>query len=347
MQLQELQEIDTFFIKLNPKDAYSQSAKIREYTLTYFSYGNMTQYNSIFSRYIKNMRDLNDSEMHQFLIKYIISSLIKRNYEMAISDITNIRLNYIQYDVNIYIFLLKLISGHFSEAADLLLNINQNIYEDVWKIVNQNDLAMYFTLSLLVSFNRHILKEIQVLNQTLVYSFFEENPELHEILENYSKCRYDWITNQLEQLQPRIISDPFLVNNTNKINYLVKNSILSNILKTTSCVPIDYICHVLKEKDQNLIENWVLHGISEGRFKVKIDDIDRVIYSHEVGSLEKTVNKTLSFSRKVHVNSVNKILSSLSSKTIDVGNIRIDQLTKYFIEKGEKKNSRYIMENEF
>jgi hypothetical protein len=343
MQLQELQEIETFFIKLNPKEAYSHSAKIREFARTYFSHGNMTQYNSVFSRYIKNMRDLNDTEMHQFLIKYLISSVIKRNYELFYSDVSTIRVNYIQYDVNIYIFLLKFISGHFSEAADLLLNINQNIYEDFWNFVNPNDMALYFTLSILINFKLNVLKEIQKLSQTLVYNFFEENPELFEILENYSKCRYDWITLFLEKLQVRITSDPFQMNNCIKMSYLVKNNILFNILKTTSSVPINYLSYILNEKNHIIIENWILSGISEGKFKVKIDDIDRVVYSSEISSLENTIGKTLGVSRKVHVNSINKILNSLnmSSRPMDLRYITLDQMTRYTIEKSEKRHGKF------
>lgn len=96
-------EVDQFFIKLNPKDANAHSNKIREYALTYFNKGNFSSYNMIFNRYIKNMKDLIDSEMHNFLIKYLISSIIKKNYDVAITDINAIKQNYSKYDMNIYI----------------------------------------------------------------------------------------------------------------------------------------------------------------------------------------------------------------------------------------------------
>jgi hypothetical protein len=96
-------EVDQFFIKLNPKDASLHSSRIREYALAYFNKGNFGSYNMIFSRYIKGMRDLIDSEMHDFLIKYLISSIIKKNYDVAITDINIIKQNYTKYDMNIYI----------------------------------------------------------------------------------------------------------------------------------------------------------------------------------------------------------------------------------------------------
>lgn len=154
-QLQQLEEIDSFFIKLNPKDAYNQSLKIREFASTYFSKGHFLQYNNIFSRYLKNMKDLSDSEMNDFIIKYFISSVIKRNYELAITDISSLKQQYIQYDLNIYIFLLKLINGNFTEAAETILNVNQNVSEEVWKIVGEADLAFYFSVALMVCFKRN------------------------------------------------------------------------------------------------------------------------------------------------------------------------------------------------
>jgi hypothetical protein len=339
LQLQELQDIESFFIKLNPKDAYNHSAKIREYAMIFFSKGHLSHFNNIFSRYIKNMRDLSDSEMHEFIIRYFIASVIKKNYELAITDILNMRQNYIQYDMNIYIFLLKLISGNFAEAADLLLNVNQNVYEEVWKIVSESDFALYSTISLLVCFNRHILKEIQVLNQTLVYQSFEEHPENLEILENYSKCRFDFITDKLDQMQENITSEPLLANNLPKINYLVKVNILSEILKASSTVSLDYLCKLLKEKNSIIVENWILHGISEGRFKVKIDDIDKLVYSYETESLPSTVNKALDFSKKTYCNSMNKILSSLSYKNVNMSHVRVDQFKKYMFEKGKGRSN--------
>jgi hypothetical protein len=49
------------------------------------------------------MKDMNDYEMNEFIIKYVVSSIIKRNYEIAIGDITGLRNQYIQYDLNFYI----------------------------------------------------------------------------------------------------------------------------------------------------------------------------------------------------------------------------------------------------
>jgi hypothetical protein len=49
------------------------------------------------------MKDLSESEMNDFIIKFFIGSVIKKNYEMAISDLSSLRNQYIQYDLNVYL----------------------------------------------------------------------------------------------------------------------------------------------------------------------------------------------------------------------------------------------------
>lgn len=101
--MSDLEDLDTYFIKLNPKDVYFQSHKIREHSLVYYTKGSLTSFINIFTRYIKFMKDLNESEMQNFIIKFLIASIIKKNYETAISDLQYLRPNFITYDINIYI----------------------------------------------------------------------------------------------------------------------------------------------------------------------------------------------------------------------------------------------------
>ena len=49
------------------------------------------------------MKDINESEMNGLIIKFIVSSIIKKNYDAAINDISYLKQNYTQYDLNIYL----------------------------------------------------------------------------------------------------------------------------------------------------------------------------------------------------------------------------------------------------
>jgi hypothetical protein len=101
--LKSVEDIDSYFIRLNSKDVPNQTNKILEHAMTYFNKGHFTSYNNIFGRYIKNMRDLSESEMNNFIVKFVFTSIIKKNIENAISDLNTIKQQYIQYDLNIYI----------------------------------------------------------------------------------------------------------------------------------------------------------------------------------------------------------------------------------------------------
>ncbi len=93
--------------------------------------------------------------------------------------------------MNIYIFRLKLIKGNFTESAETIMSIGQNIYEDVWKIVLGDDLAFYFALSMLTKPKQGAVRNIHMVNIFLIYKLFEDFPNYLELLANYSKCRFE------------------------------------------------------------------------------------------------------------------------------------------------------------
>jgi hypothetical protein len=125
----------------------------------------------VFSRYIKYMKEISSDDMNNYIYKFFVSCMMKKNYEMAINDITILKPNYTDYDLNVYLFLIKFITGSFSESSEFVLNINQNWYPEVVGIINENDFGFYTTLNLLINFKRHIIKEI-VSNNINYYYYF-------------------------------------------------------------------------------------------------------------------------------------------------------------------------------
>jgi len=102
-KLTNCESIDNYFAKLSIKDLEAQSSKVREYALVYYNCGNFSQFNLNFSRYIKLLKDMGDSELNDFLIKYLVSSVLKKNYANAIDDLHYLNTKYNGYDLNIYI----------------------------------------------------------------------------------------------------------------------------------------------------------------------------------------------------------------------------------------------------
>ncbi len=98
-----MEEIDVFFMRITSKEIPTYEAKILSYINTYFEKGQFTAYNNTFNRFIKTMKTLSDPEMHNFIIRYTIASIIKKNWDNFSNDIYFIRQNYSQYDMNIYL----------------------------------------------------------------------------------------------------------------------------------------------------------------------------------------------------------------------------------------------------
>jgi hypothetical protein len=96
-------EHESYFMRLSTKDIPNQTNKILEHAMNYYNKGQFTNYNNVFGRYIKNMRDLSEAEMNNFIVKFVFSSIFKKNIENAISDLNTLKQQYIQYDLNIYI----------------------------------------------------------------------------------------------------------------------------------------------------------------------------------------------------------------------------------------------------
>jgi len=287
----------------------------------------------VFTRYLKSMKDIPENEMHEFILKYLISSVIKKNYENAISDINRLKTFYKGYDLNIYTFLLKFINGVFNESAEDSILISNNIYEGVWNLINENDLAFYLTLSQLISFNRKTLKQIQSNSDVLIYNLFQgDYKEYENVLDNYSMCRYDCVTEEFEKYKQIIQSDPFLSLNYFKINFEIKNRILKEILNNCSKVGLNYLSKILKERDDEKIENWILSGISEGHYYVKIDDVEKIVYSDEQSLERVNMSKVLNMSKRVYTQSIFKILNEIGNR-IEIKEIDIEKFKKYYIDK--------------
>lgn len=90
-------------IRMEYKDIRNNSNKIKEQAYSYYQRGGFEEYYHIFSKLIKNLPDITDSEMNDFVQKYCIASLFAKNTENAIKDIVSIRSQYKKYDLNIYV----------------------------------------------------------------------------------------------------------------------------------------------------------------------------------------------------------------------------------------------------
>lgn len=95
---------ESFFTTINSKDLQSESVKVKEYAKNYYDFGCFSQYISVFNRfivYIKN--DFPEPELHQYIVRYVIACIVKRQLDLAISEITKLKHAYNLYDISIYV----------------------------------------------------------------------------------------------------------------------------------------------------------------------------------------------------------------------------------------------------
>ena len=98
-----IEDIESFFLRLNIKEINTLENKILINANAYFEKGNFSAFNKTFSIYVKNLKNLTDSEINKLVIRYVISSVIKKNWDSFASDIYAIRQTYTQNDMNIYL----------------------------------------------------------------------------------------------------------------------------------------------------------------------------------------------------------------------------------------------------
>lgn len=289
--------VDAFFSNVVTKDIPKKSADIIKNALIYFNSGQFNKFNTSFYRYVKHIIGENENEMNDLIIKYFISSMIKKNIPHFIEDLKILSKNYVLYDYNIFLFLISLFAGEFNGISNKILSIKRNVSDQTFELISKRDLSFIFSLCLLLDFNPKVNRDMKVLNDTLVYSFYETYPEHYTILQTYQKCQYEKVLEEVFSHKNKFENDLILFFLSEKIQYLLKKNILTEILVTSSCVEIGYLKNVLKITDDSTVEIMIVNSISENKLSLKIDDISKCVYYVEDEPINKTLKNCLSVSK--------------------------------------------------
>lgn len=95
---------DKYFLSIDSKNLKSESVKVKEYSKRYYEFGCFSKYITVFSRYISNIKnDFPEPELHQYIVRYVISCILKRQYDLAISELSKLKHIYHLYDISIYV----------------------------------------------------------------------------------------------------------------------------------------------------------------------------------------------------------------------------------------------------
>jgi hypothetical protein len=230
------------------------------------------------------------------------------------------------------------LSGNYYESRDHFLNITTDIYSGVYTdLISENDLLTLFIITLLLTFNKELYSLVIKLTNNLIYNYFEDT-NTFPIFENYSKCRYDMIIKKFEEMKPSLLNSAYISNYFGKINHDLKNNILKEIIRNTTCVSISYISDILNE-DINVIKTWCCDSIVSG-LAAKIDDIDNMVYSKKINKMDETINKTLDFCSRNYLSGIKKVVSNISAKQLKLKDEDYhDKQSVYLDKKLERGNS--------
>lgn len=289
---------DAFFSNVITKDIQVKSEGIRSNALVYYSAGQFYKFNTSFMRYIKVLTGVNENEMNDFVIKYFISSVIRKNYSQFVDDVKVIANEYALYDYNIFYFLVKLFTGDFTDISEYILRIKRNVSDETFKLISQEDLSFIFSVCLLLDWNPRVNREMLLQNETLIYAFNEDFPKHYEIIQTYQKCRFAKVIEIMEQFkETKFKTDLILGYLSDTIFDLLKKRILKEILVSTSIVEIKYFKDVLKITDELVLERMIFKCIEQNKLPLQIDDISKCVYYQEQDQMDAVVNKALSVSK--------------------------------------------------
>lgn len=301
---------DAFFSNVITKDIQIKSEGIRSNALIYYSAGQFSKFNTSFMRYVKVLTGVNENEMNDFVIKYFISSVIRKNYSQFVEDVKCVEKEYVLYDYNIFYFLVKLFTGDFTDISEYILRIKRNVSDETFKLISQEDLSFIFSVCLLLDWNPRVNREMLLKNESLIYAFNEDFPKHYEIIQTYQKCRFAKVVEIMEGFkETKFKSDLILGFLSDAIFELLKKKILHEILLSTSIVEIKYFKDILKINDELLLEKMIFKCIEQNNLPLQIDDISKCVYYEEQDQMDAVVNKALSVSKNN--------LASLMNFTLD------------------------------
>ena len=270
----------------------------------FYKNGNFEKLNRACYRFLKRIKGVNEYDMNDAVIRYLVSSICIRDFTQCYNIIESLKEEYTLFDYNIYLFFLYLVEGRYNDASKELLKIKTNISEDFNEYVSEEDLAFYFAFCLLYNFNIKDYKEVLSNNDIYVYKLYDKYKKYFEIVDDYFRSDYLKVNNEFnKKLKDRIKSDPFLSGNADYIELNFKEKILKEIMNFTSEISYQTISDLLV-MDKRSAGEMVKSLIKSNKIDAVIDDIDEIVIMKK----SNYVNDLLNESNKVMKKNLNELI---------------------------------------
>ena len=289
-----LNQSDSHFIdSIGVSDIEKNTQRILDSYTNLYNKGNFDKLNRACYRFLKRLKGVNEYDMNDTVIRYVVSTVCLRDFSQCYNIIESLAQDYELFDFNIYLFFLYLCEGKYEEALKKLLKIKNNIYEEFFNYVKEEDLAFYFAFCLLYSFNISDYKEVLSNNDIYVYKLYDKYRDLFDVVDAYYKCDYLKVNNEFNNnLCKKISKDPFLSGDLTKIELNFKEKILKEILSFSSEISYKTISDLLvvnKGQVSEMVFNLVQNDRENNYI---IDDIDEVIIRKETNPMNELLEKS-------------------------------------------------------
>ena len=289
-----LNQGDSHFIdSIGVTDIDKNKDRILESFNNYYKNGNFERLNRACYRFLKRLKDVNEYDMNDAVLRYMVSCICLKDYSQCYNILESLAQEYTLFDFNIYIFFLNLCEGKYKEASKRLLKIKTNIYDEFNTYITEEDLSFYFAFCLLYNFNIDDYKKVLSDNDIYVYKLYDKYRNFFEIVDAYYKCDYLKVNNEFNNnLCKKIAKDPFLSGNITNIELKFKEKILKEILSFSSEISYKTISDLLVV-NKNQVSEMVFNLVNNDKENnYIIDDIDEVIIRKETNPMNELLEKS-------------------------------------------------------